>query len=139
MFFKFFFTFPNRPKQKGRQFGQFVKNPLKNRQDEPAERESVERRAEGCEEQRVESGPTGAGAQPQQEDAREHDQREDHVEHPAAERTAVRTGRTQRVEHEPECEAQHECQRREHRLILHRGLHPKSFCQKPSPRGAVSA
>lgn len=136
--FKFFFTFPERPEQKGVQFLDSVKDPLKNGQHEPAEREPVERGAEGGEQERVEPRASRAGAQPQQEDAREHDQREEHVQQRPAEGAAVRARGAQRIEHEPEREAQHERERREHRLIRHRGLHPKSLCQKPSPRGAAS-
>lgn len=136
--FKFFFTITKRPKQKGAYFGGFVKDESEGRQDEPAEREPVERGAERGEQERVEPGAAGAGAQPQQEDAREHDEREEHVEQRPAEGAAVRARGAQRIEHQPEREAQHERERREHRLIRHRGLHPKSLCQKPSPRGAAS-
>ncbi len=108
-------------------------------QQKRAERHAVEHGARGGEEDRVEPRAARAGAQTQQKQPREHDQRIEHIEQHAPGRAAVRTGRAQRIEHQPERKAQRERERREHRLILYRGSHPKSFAQKPSPRWGVSA
>ena len=89
----------------------------KNRREPVAERDAVEHRACGCEENRVRACASGAGAQSQQKQTREHDQREEQIQRRPTENAAFCARRTQRVEHEPERKAQRERERREHRLI----------------------
>ena len=137
--FKFFFIFAQRTEQKPPQRGEFFNSASKYGQQNRAERQPVEQRAERGEQHGVESRAPRAGAQTQQEQPREHDQREQQVERRAAEGAALCARGAQRVEHQPEREAQHQRQRREHGLILHRGVHPKILLQKPSPRCGVSA
>ena len=112
---------------------------MKHGQQHGTERHAVEQRAGNGEEHGVRSCPTRAGAQPQQEQTREHRQRIEQIQRGSADSAAFRARRAQRVEHQPEREAQHQRQPCEHRLILYRGPHPKSFAQKPSPRCGVSA
>ena len=103
-----------------------------------AERETVERRAQRREEDGVEPRAPGAGAQPEQEQPREHHPRERQLEQDAPRGAAARAGCAQRVEHQPEREAHGQRQRRVHRLIPNRGAHPNSLAQKPSALLAAS-
>ena len=138
-FFKFFFTFAQRNLQKMDKGCEPVNSLSEQRGEVGAERCAVEHGAREREQDRIEPGPSGAGAQPQQEQPREHDQRIQHIQRRPAERAAFCARCAQRVEHQPEREAQGRCQRREHRLVRYRGSHPKSLDQKPSPRCGVSA
>lgn len=108
-------------------------------QQNRAERHAVEHCARGGEQDGVEPCASRAGAQPEQKEPREHDQRIEHIEQYTKRGAAFRARRAQRIEHQPERKAQRERERREHRLILYRGSHPKSLAQKPSPRCGVSA
>ena len=138
-FFKFFFTFAQRNFKKMDKSGNPV-NGLSEQRDEPgAERRAVKRGAREREQDGIEPRPSGAGAQPQQEQPSEHDQCIQHIQRRPAERAAFCARCAQRVEHQPERKAQGRCQRREHRLVGYRGPHPKSLDQKLSPRCGVSA
>ena len=117
----------------------FVNSPAEQGRGKGAERHAVEQRAERGEKDGIEPRAAGGGAQPEQEQAREDDQREEHVEPRPREPAAAPSGRLQRVEHQSERVAQHERECREHGLLRHRGRHPKSLAQKPSPRWGVSA
>ena len=137
--FKFFFTFEQGLSENVDKDAQLVNHLTKHRQHDVTECRAVERGACDCEKHGVESRAPRAGAQPQQKKPREYNQRIDEIQRRPSECAAFCARCAQRVEYQPECKAQHQRQRREHRLIRHRGLHPKSFAQKPSPRCGVSA
>ena len=137
--FKFYFIFYQRTLHETDKGGIFVNQLSEQREGEPAERHAVERGARTGEEHGVESRAPGSGAQPEQEQAREHDERIQDVQRRSADCAQPCARRAERVEHQPERIAQRDREHREHDLIRDGRPHPKSLAQKPSPRCGASA